>query len=172
MKNDQVQFNYSNNFIISVRISDEISPQLIEKCFNEANHLSQCSVSLHIIRVEGEMITFSSASNCKLVTILLLIRDFINIVDKNTKIKNSIYSIYVHFMDYFWITVVDDDDEPYLELQPYNQDFFRFRLYQIENGKIAFSENFESKFQSILKITEKNTIPVDFEGNEEVMGFV
>lgn len=167
-KNNQTEFIYENNFIISVRISDEISPQMIEKCFNAANHISQYSMSIDIISVEGEMVTFSSVSNVKLIVILLLIRDFIDDVSKNTKIENCVYSIYIKHMDRFSINVLNGD-EPYLEFHPHNQDYFRFRLFQIEKGKIGFSENFRLIFNSILDITEKNSIKTDFEGLEETV---
>lgn len=166
VKNNQSEFNYNNNFIISVRISNEISVQMIEKCFNAANHISQYSISLDIISVDGEMIIFSSTSNCKLVIVFLLIRDFIDLVVKNTKIQNCIYSIFVHFMDYFSINVIDDV-EPYLDFNPYNLNFFKFKLFQIENGQIAFSESFESQFPSIVKISEKRSIQIDLDGNLE-----
>ena len=166
-KNDQYEFNFVQNFIICVRISDSISPQMVEKCFNAANHLSQNSISINIVSVDGQMITFSSISKCKLIVILLLLRDFIDLVLRNTKENNCIYSIYVHYIDEFKISVIDDDDEPYLRLQPFDQNYFKIRLFQIENGKIAFSETAKQSYPLISKITEKDSIIVDFEGNNE-----
>lgn len=165
-KNDQFEFNYNNNFVICVRISSEIPSQMIEKCFNSANHISQNSVSINIISVDGDMITFSSISNCKLIVILLLIRDFIGDVLKTTKTKNCIYSIFVHFLDDFWINVVNND-EIYLDFHPCNLDFFRSRLFHVENGKIAFSKSVKIQFPSIQKITKKEKIKIDSDDNEE-----
>lgn len=165
-KNDQNEFNFYNNFIISVRISHEISPLMIEKCFNSANHISQNSISIHIINVDGVMITFSSNSNCKLVVILLLIRDLIDDVIKNTKVQNCVYSVYVHFMKDFKVTVVNDE-ELYLEFQPLEMNFFRARLFQIDEGQIAFSESVKQEFQAILDMTERQDISIDLGESDE-----
>ena len=166
-KNDQNEFNFVKCYIICVRISDSISPQMVEKCFNAANHISQNSVSINILCVDGEMITFSSTSNCKLIVILLLIRDFIDTVLKSTKNDKCIYSIYVQYVENLLLSVVDDEDEPYLNLQPFDLNYCKIRLFQIGNDKIAFAETADENSSLISKVTEKENINVGFDGNHE-----
>lgn len=167
-KYDQTEFTYRNNFLLSVRISPDLPVQIVEKCFNTANHISQCFQSINIIHVDGEMITFSSISDCKLIVLLLLVRDFKEEIVKNTKNPNCIYSMFIDFMDDFTIDIVHDD-ELYLTFKPVDQNYFRFRLYQVENGDVAITKKLASRFKKIKKLCKKTLIPIDFEGNEEIL---
>ena len=167
VKDNQYEFNFIQCFIICVRISDSISPQLVEKCFNAANHISQNSVSINIVSVDGEMIIFSSISKCKLIVVLLLIRDFVDAVFKSTKVNDCIYSVYIQYLDDLWLSVIDDEDEPYLNLKPFDSNYFKFRLFQIDNGNIAFTQSADENNPLISKITEKVIINVDLDGNNE-----
>ena len=64
------------------------------------------------------------------------------------------------------MTVVNDE-ELYLEFQPLEMNFFRARLFQIDEGQIAFSESVKQEFQAILDMTERQDISIDLGESDE-----
>ena len=152
-------FEFSNSYLISLRIKSTIPSPLFDKFVNSINHQSQNYKSLGIIHVDGNMLILATSSNIDPLIVQLFIRDLINDANVNAKgNKNNfpLYSCYIDFIPLLSISV-NDSDEPFLEFQP-SPNEVRFSLFHIQQNMIGFTSTAMKYIKSLKQETQKTKI--------------